>query len=163
MGQISPVFKPQTLSSLSSYIWFAQESQKLWIPGFMLNWWDYCLGKHFTKGWANLMKASPRNTKPSHTFHFSNAMEIQNAKMINSMEIQNAKAIAIFIIVNVPRFLSTSKELRLHCFYIYRCIFKTEIEKDVKEEELEGNLTSHVFLTIFLHLLSLKSLTFFFS
>lgn len=109
------------------------------------------------------MKASPRNTKPSHTFHFSNAMEIQNAKMINSMEIQNAKAIAIFIIVNVPRFLSTSKELRLHCFYIYRCIFKTEIEKDVKEEELEGNLTSHVFLTIFLHLLSLKSLTFFFS
>lgn len=81
-------------------------------------------------------------------------MEIQNAQMINNMEIQAAEAIAIFIIIIDKKSLYSCQLLRSQdftCFYIYRCNLKTET--DVERS---------FFLTIFLQLLSLKSLTVFF-
>lgn len=67
-----------------------------------------------------------------HSFSQGNGtsgMEIQNAKMINSMEIQNAEAIAIFNMVIVLRFLSTSKELRLHLFLYLQMYFQNRNRK----------------------------------
>lgn len=139
-----------------------------WIPGFMLNWWDYCLGKHFTKGWANLMKESPKNTKPYYTIHFLNAMAllIWKYRMLKWLTVWKFKMLKQLPFLTWSLSLDSCQLQRnqdFTSFYIYRCIFKIEIEKDIKGEELEGKLTPHIFLTIFLQLLSLKSLTLFFS
>lgn len=138
-----------------------------WIPGFMLNWWDYCLGKHSVKGWANLIKASPRNTKPYYSTRFSKEMAllVWKYRMLKRLTVWKFKMLKQFPFLSYSMYLYFYQLLRSQdftCFYIYRCVFKTEIQKDVKGKEPEGKLTSHIFLTIFLQSLSLKSLTFFF-